>query len=101
MCGVRGVCRLEGNSGACPNSLCVQRYPALGQEVRNDLIELFFVAVNALSVKTKKQRESYFASCLWCGCWLAGDGGGGALFHLWAMISSVGCVRLGWHQLFN
>ena len=55
-CGVRGGCWLECDSGACPNSHCVQRYPALSQEGCNDLIEFFVVAVNALSVKMKKTK---------------------------------------------
>ena len=49
-----------------PNSLCRQRYPALGREGLTNLIERI-IAVKVLSVKTKKkQKESHCASWLWC-----------------------------------
>ena len=74
-----------------PNSLCRQRYPAVGRKGYNNLIEKI-VAVKVLYVKTEKNKGSLTVR-VGCGargrCWLAGDGDGVSSFPLWAMISSV------------
>ena len=69
---------------ALPYSLYWQSYPEPGQEGRNNLIEKISCCECANS-KNEKNKGSLTlrVSCgVRGGCWLAGDGGGTALFPL-------------------
>ena len=74
---------------AWPSPLCVQRYPALGREGRNKVIEKNSCCERAIREKNKGSLTLRVGCGARGRCWVEGGGDSTSLFLLWAMISSV------------